>query len=130
MFVQLLSSSQQEALLSLSKKLITADNYIDQREQLLLDTLRQQCCNNLNPDSDVNIDSLHALFAEEKQKTAFMLELIGVAHADENYQDIEKDFITQVAKKLAISTAHLQNLESWVKQQLLLTQEAYALLEN
>lgn len=130
MFVQLLSNLQQEALLSLSKKLIAADNDIDQREQLLLETLRQQCCTNLNPDSDINIDFLPTLFEEEKQKTAFMLELIGVAHADENYQDIEKDFIAQVAKKLAISTTRLQNLESWVKRQLLLTQEAYTLLED
>ena len=48
MFIQQLNSVQQAALYSFSKKLISVDGNIDERETILLETIALQCQANMD----------------------------------------------------------------------------------
>lgn len=130
MFVSNLNEVQQEALLSLSKKLIRVDGIIDEREENLLEVLRAQCRVVANGSREFSNSELMAIFSRKGEKVSFLLELIGVAHADEVYGIEEKDFVREISRKLNISEALQMDMENWVKKQLSLVKEASNLMEE
>ncbi|EKZ8664216.1 TerB family tellurite resistance protein [Vibrio alginolyticus] len=95
----------------------------------MLETIRSQCDVNVNFDSKPELDELGSLFELQHQKVALMLELIGVAYADETYQDSEKAVIGHLAEVLNISPSLLTDMESWVKRQMILVKEANLFME-
>ncbi len=129
MFIQHLNSEQQTALFSFAKKIIAIDGYIDEKEELMLGTIRSQCEANLNFDRELGLEKLGNMFEHRHQKVAFMLELIGVAYADETYHESEKAIIGHVAEVLGISSSLLTDMESWVKRQMILVKEANLFME-
>ncbi|WP_278183373.1 TerB family tellurite resistance protein [Vibrio misgurnus] len=129
MFIQYLNSEQQAILITFTKKIIAVDGHIDEKEELMLETIRSQCDVNVNLDSNPELDELGRLFEFKHQKVAFILELIGVAYADETYQDSEKAVIGHLAEILNISPSLLIDMESWVKRQMILVKEANLLME-
>lgn len=129
MFIQHLNNEQQATLIAFAKKIIAVDGHIDEKEELMLETIRSQCDVNVNFDSKPELDELGSLFELQHQKVAFMLELIGVAYADETYQDSEKAVIGHLAEVLNISPSLLTDMESWVKRQMILVKEANLFME-
>ncbi|WP_412479590.1 TerB family tellurite resistance protein [Azonexus sp. IMCC34839] len=128
MFLDRLNAKQQGALLGLATQLIEADGNISQEETLLLNALRVQMAANVSPLS-VSLNELPSLFQSNTSKGAFLLELLGIAHADSEYHVSEKDFISKVAASLGISDTTLADMESWVCRQFALTREAEQFLE-
>lgn len=129
MFIQHLNNEQQATLITFAKKIIAIDGNIDEKEELMLEAIRSQCDDSVNFDSNPELGELGSLFEFQHQKVAFMLELIGVAYADETYQDSEKTVIGQIAEVLNISPSLLTDMDNWVKRQMILVNEAKLFME-
>lgn len=129
MFIQHLSNDQQAALFCFAKKIIAVDGHIDEKEEVMLEAIRAQCNDNVNFDLSIDLGSLIGLFEYKHQKVSFMLELIGVAYADEDYQESEKTIIAHLAEAFEIPSTLLEDMESWVRRQMILVKEANLFME-
>jgi len=129
MFISNLSSKQQSVFLGLAKKLIDSDENIAPEESALLSTIQQQMLADVTS-TDVALDTLPTVFDCKKAKASLLLELLGLAHADQEYHSAEKDFINQVATSCGVSSYELQDMESWVVRQLSLVREAAQFMEG
>lgn len=129
MFIKQLNVAQQSALFHFAKQLIAADNNVDDRERLVLETIRAQCDTNTDFEAMVELSSLPTLLVETAQKAAFMLEMVGVAYADEKIHENEWVLINQIAEILDITPLRLEEIKNWVHRQLTLVKEAKQFME-
>lgn len=129
MFISNLSSKQQSVFLGLAKKLIDSDENFAPEETALLSTIQQQMLADVTP-IDVALDTLNTIFECKKAKASLLLELLGLAHADQEYHLAEKDFINQVATSCEVPSYELNDMESWVVRQLSLVREAAQFMEG
>lgn len=126
MFVTNLNTTQQGKLLSFAEQIINADGVVEERETQVLDTIRNQC----SPDvvlSDQNTSDISKVFTTQPEKISLLLELISIALVDEEYHEKEIQIIKKIADELDVS-ADLQDMETWVKKQLMLIKEANELM--
>lgn len=127
MFVQNLNSQQQSVLLFLAKEVASADGSLDELQFGMLEILKAQS----NPDVEelsVKQEELASLFTTEREKCSVILELLGIAHANEEYHLNERDLIASYAKALNLSAEKLESLEQWVEKQFALSKEIEVLL--
>lgn len=129
MFVDRLNKKQQGILLALADQVIVADGKIADQEKTMLNTLRAQMIGDVQAES-VTLDKLQSDFPSIATRSALLLELLGIAHADGDYHLNEKDFIGQIANQLSISDLTLADMESWVVRQFALVREAEQLMEG
>lgn len=129
MFIANLNSNQQSVFFGLAKKLINSDENVTSEETALLSTIQQQMMADVTP-TDVSFDTLTDVFDCKKAKASLLLELLGLAHADQEYHSAEKDFVKQVATSCGVSCYELRDMESWVVRQLSLVREATQFMEG
>lgn len=127
MFVSNLNKEQQGLLLGLSKMLINADGIVTEEEKLLLDMMKKQCASEVDVLENplAKIDEISFSY---KEKVSFLLEIVGVAYIDSEYQEEEKKLIKTISDKLKISYVLLEDIESWVKRQCIMMQEANTMM--
>ncbi|OOR90847.1 DNA repair protein [Moraxella caviae] len=127
MFVRNLTVAQQSALIFLAKEVAKADGNLDELQSGMAEILIQQSDKGV-VETTISIDELPLLFTTERAKCSLILELLGVAHANNNYHVNEKDLIGQYAGALNISANKLLQLEAWVENQIALSKQAEYLL--
>lgn len=129
MFVQYLSERQQAALLHYSYEMMRADNVVEAEEQVHLDVIRSQARPGVEAE-EVAIGELPDLFEDRVSRIALLLELVGMGVVDEKFSARESALIGTLATVLEIGDDDLQSIESWVKRQLELVEEARDLMEG
>jgi hypothetical protein len=129
MFISALNKDQQAILLSLSKRLISADGIILKEEQVLYDSIAAQCESEIEL-KDVALCEISSKFTTQQAKVSLLLELLGVAHADNNYHESERGIIKSVTEVLDIEPRLLEDMEAWVKRQFILMKEARIFMEE
>ena len=122
MFVQNLSAVQQGALLATSKLLMASDGIIAPEEQKMLDQLRLQFTADVIESAVFDLSNLKGLFNSKRERSSFLLELIGMAFSDSEYHEDENKLIAEVASILDVDHNDLLAMESWVEKQLELSQ--------
>lgn len=127
MFIEKLNDRQQGILLNLGKKLIAADGNIHDKETELLNVLRAQMSPSVQETASSNLASD---FQTQVSKAALLLEILGLAHADEDYHLDEKSFVSGLAKEVGLDSDTLADMESWVLRQFALVREAQQFLEG
>lgn len=127
MFVQNLNPEQQFALLKTAEVLISCDGEITEQETGYLNFLKNQM-NDL-AEGEFEIASLKGLFSTQKTKVSFLLELIALAHTDDEYHANEANLVTEVASLLEVDANLLDELEDWVVKQTTLLSQAEELME-
>ncbi|HHF3184005.1 TPA: TerB family tellurite resistance protein [Vibrio alginolyticus] len=130
MFIQHLNDEQQAALYHFSKELIAADGYVDERETRLLDGIIAQCNNSADLEQKFDIKQIPEIFSEKAQKMAFLIELVGVAYADQVIEENEDNLIKNVAEALSVELSLIDELKDWVQRQMALVFEAEKFLEK
>lgn len=127
MFIEKLNDRQQGIFLNLGKKMIAADGNIHDKETELLSALRAQMSPNVQETASSNLASD---FQTQESKAALLLEILGLAHADEEYHLDEKSFVSGLAKEVGLDSDTLADMESWVLRQFALVREAQQFLEG
>ncbi len=126
MFVTNLNSTQQGKLLALAEYIINVDGVVDNRETNVLEVIKSQCSSDVvlsNPDTS----ELTEMFRSQQEKVSLLLELISIVLVDDEYHESEIKVIKEIAEVLEVS-ADLQDMETWVKKQLMLIKEANKLM--
>jgi uncharacterized tellurite resistance protein B-like protein len=129
MFISNLSSKQQSVFLGLAKHLIESDGNIAAKEQALMATIQGQMATKVTP-ADFDFETLNKIFECKRSKASMILELLGLAYADEDYHASEKKFMRQVSQACGVSEHELRDMESWVARQLALVREAEQFMEG
>lgn len=128
MFVQYLSERQQAALLHYSSEMMRADNVVDPAESVHLDVLRSQTRPGVAAE-DIPIRELSGVFEDRRSRIALLLELVGMGLVDENFTAAESALVARLATALEVGDGDLGSIESWVRRQLDLVEEALDLME-
>lgn len=127
MFIGILNESQQASLLNLAREIAEVDGVLHDNEITILENLKQQ----ISPKAtEIKTGELPDEFDTHQSKIALLLELIGIAFADSDYQSKEKQIIDRAAQSLGISQDLVTKLEDWVSRQLSLVREAYEIMEK
>ncbi|KMK51952.1 DNA repair protein [[Actinobacillus] muris] len=127
MFIQNLNRDQQSVLLYLAKKIAEVDGSSDELQLGMVEILLKQSEEGISEKS-ISADDLADVFDTERSKCSLVLELLGVAYANEDYHQSERDLVAQYATKLGISDEKLSSLEQWVEKQFALSKEVEMLL--
>lgn len=127
MFVQNLNASQQSALLYLAHEVAKADGDLHELQMGLLQIIKDQSEAGIT-EQEISLEMLPQVFDDNRVKGSLLLELLGVAHSNNDYDIREKELIEQYAEALDISKSKLEKLEAWVEKQLALMEEIEQLL--
>lgn len=111
MFVNLLNEKQQAILLQKAKELASADGVLHDNEEKIIATIIAQ----MNPNAaSIEPGDPKCEFIDHRSKIALMLELIGIAHADQNYESNEKNMIIAIANEIQLAPDIVDKIENWV----------------
>ena len=127
MFVQYLSERQQSALHHYAQQMARADGSVADDEQEQLDVLREQV--QLGVEAvDVPLDELAALFDDRMSRVAFLLEVVGMGYANDEFDPAESQLANNLVNALGVGDDVLVDIKSWVVRQLSLLREAQRLM--
>ena len=129
MFVQYLNERQQGALLHYAHEMMRADGSVAGEELALLDLLRDQAQPSVEAE-DVPLSELSGLFDDRLTRVAFLLEVVGMGYANQDFDPAESQLARDLVNALQLGDDTLENVKSWVTRQLTLMQEAKDLMEG
>lgn len=129
MFVQYLNERQQGALLHYAHEMMRADGSVAGEELALLDLLRDQAQPGVEAE-DVPLSELSGLFDDRLTRVAFLLEVVGMGYANQDFDPAESQLARDLVNALQLGDDTLENVKSWVTRQLLLVREAKELMED
>lgn len=127
MFVQYLNERQQGALLHYADRIMRVDGVIDAKEMVHIETLRDQAPG--VKAEDLTIEELPRVFEDRSSRIAFLLELVAMGYVNEAFDPSESELVGRVAAAFSLGS-DMDDVESWVRRQLLLTREARELMEG
>jgi len=125
MFLHILNDRQQKAFLALARQFIEADQNLSAGEQNLLELMYAETGLPFETELPTgNLESLLQEFDSRQARSAVLLELIGVGHADDDFHPEESQFIGKAAAAFGVPDERVAQMESWVQRQLQLALEA------
>ena len=130
MFVQNLNERQQGILLHYADEVMRADRKIDAAELMAMDMLRNQAEPGVKAE-DVPIEKLPGLFEDRLSRVSFLLELIGMGYANEDFDPKQSELVGRICEAFSFHEDEtLDAVEAWVKDQLGLMKNAHKLMEG
>ena len=79
---------------------------------------------------DVPLGELAALFDDRVSRVAFLLEVVGMGYANDEFDPAESQLASDLVGALAVGDGVLDEIKSWVTRQLSLFREALQLMEG
>ena len=128
MFVQYLNERQQGVLLHYADRVMRVDGVLDAEEMVHIDMLREQAVPGTKAE-DLPVAELPQVFEDRSSRIAFLLELVGMGYANEAFDPRQSELVGAVAAAFSLDS-DMDDVESWVRRQLLLTREARELMEG
>ena len=128
MFVQYLNERQQGVLLHYADRVMRVDGAIDAEEMVHIDVLREQAAPGTKAE-DLSLEELPQVFEDRSSRVAFLLELVGMGYVNDAFDPRESELVGCVAAAFSLES-DMDEVESWVRRQLLLTREARELMEG
>jgi uncharacterized tellurite resistance protein B-like protein len=116
MFLQSFSEEESRAFLALAREFVRADDRISENE---IRILNQFCLEMyLDPKLELPLKSraewLDTFKPSRVHQYAVILELLGLAHADDDFGDAEAAILKEVGQHFQISEADMQKMADWV----------------
>lgn len=129
MFVQNLNERQQGVLLHYADEVMRADRKIDAAELMAMDVLRNQTEAGVKAE-DVPIEVLPDLFEDRLSRVSFLLELVGMGYANEDFDPDQSELVNQIARVFGFhENGTIEAAVKWVQDELVLMKEAQKLME-
>ena len=130
MFVQNLNERQQGVLLHYADEVMRADGRIHAAELLVMDELRNQMEPGVKAES-IAVETLPEVFKRRLSRVSFLLELVGMGYANENFDSTQSELVNQIAKVFGFDeNGTIEAIEQWVKDELALMKQAQQLMEE
>ena len=116
MFVQNLNERQQGVLLHYADEVMRADGRIDASELLEMEMIRNQVEPGVTAE-DVPIEQLPSLFEDRVSRISFLLELVGMGFANEDFDLTQSALVGEIAR---VFTFHSSGPASLLRQGLMI----------
>lgn len=130
MFVQNLNERQQGVLLHYADEVMRADRKIDAAELMAMDMLRNQTEPGVKAE-DVPVEALPGLFEDRLSRVSFVLELVGMGYANEDFDPTQSELVNDIARVFSLhENGVIEAIEKWVQDELALTKQAQQLMEG
>lgn len=130
MFVQNLNERQQGVLLHYADEVMRADRRIDAAELMAMDMLRNQTEPGVKAE-DVPVEALPGLFEDRLSRVSFLLELVGMGYANEDFDPTQSELVNDIARVFSLhENGVIEAIEKWVQDELALTKQAQQLMEG
>ncbi len=130
MFVQNLNERQQGVLLHYADEVMRADRRIDAAELMAMDMLRNQTEPGVKAE-DVPVEALPGLFEDRLSRVSFLLELVGMGYANEDFDPTQSELVNDIAKVFSLhENGVIEAIEKWVQNELALMKQAQHLMEG
>lgn len=130
MFVQNLNERQQGVLLHYADEVMRADRKIDSAELMAMDILRNQTEPGVKAE-DVPVEALPGLFEDRLSRVSFLLELVGMGYANQDFDPTQSELVNDIAKVFSLhENGTLEAVEKWVRDELALMKQAQQLMEG
>lgn len=127
MFITNLNLEQQAVLLALAEQVMESDGIRHQTQEAVLETLKHQVNEGVESQK-VELEQLNPLYDTHEAKVSLVFELIGVAYANGEFDDKERDIINSYTKVLGLSESTVNDMVEWVKAQMYLMEFSKKLL--
>ena len=130
MFVQNLNERQQGVLLHYADEVMRADRKIDAAELMAMDMLRNQTEPGVKAE-DVPVEALPGLFEDRLSRVSFLLELVGMGYANEDFDPTQSELVNSIARVFSLhENGVIEAIEKWVQDELALMKQAQQLMEG
>ncbi len=130
MFLRYLTERQREALLHYAHEMMRIDNMAAAEELVRLDVLRSEAGPQVEAE-DVPLEELGSLFEDRLSRVVLLLEVVGVGYAEKGFSAKESRLANDLADALEIDKDDvLGHIESWVRRQYLMVDEAHRLMRG
>ena len=130
MITDLLNTNEKKALIVLLKKVISANGKIVNNEKIFFDSFKQMLSlkgSKLNyNESTINLCNK---FKSHNSKVVCLLEMIGIAWVDNDFQKEEKLFIEEVCKFFNFNKSVIKTYSKWSKDMANLQLQLYKYLK-
>ena len=131
MFLALLNDAEKGALTQLADHLVAADNVGLEQEKKALANLKAEAGLPEKPGEGLlPVDELASVFASRRSKIAALLELLGLAYSDSEFEVNERSMLVIASRAMDIDLSDLRKLEDWVKEHVKLIEKALALMQE
>lgn len=130
MFVQNLNERQQGVLLHYADEVMRTDRSIKAEELMAMDLLRSQTEPGVKAE-DIPIEQLPGLFEDRLSRVSFLLELVGMGYADEDFDPEESELVGRIVEVFSFNEDGTKRaVEQWVKNELALMRQARKLMQG
>ena len=130
MFVQNLNERQQGVLLHYADEVMRADRKIDAAELMAMDMLRNQTEPGVKAE-DVPVEALPGLFEDRLSRVSFLLELVGMGYANEDFDPTQSELVNSIARVFSLhENGVMDAIEKWVQDELAHMKQAQQLMEG
>lgn len=125
MFIHDLGSHQQRAFFTLLHKMVQADKKLVEEEKTARVLLKRESGLDSLPDPN-SLTPAEAAdeFTSHSDRVIVLLELLLIAHVDDDYHPEEKELIQDLAGRFNIGMEKLELLKNWALRQGALVREA------
>ncbi len=131
MFLNLLSERQKQSFLALATKVIMADGGVVPEENVMLaDRVAEMGGDIKAPPDEIFGSPNVAVFDDNRSQTIVVLELLVLAHSDDEYHADEKPIIADLAEAFGIPTETLDAYEAWARRQAPLSVEGWGIVDR
>lgn len=131
MFLHMFSKEEKTAFLQLAYQLAIADGHEAAEELGML----EECAREMGFDGlpelklDADLDALLDVFQAPESRRALLLELLRLAHADENYAEFERLVIDRVALDFGLDQRFVRLGSEWARMAIALERQGLLLLD-
>ena len=129
MFLQHLNDRQGAAFLFLAEAVAAADGNIKYTEITKLTSFFKQLHTGMEP-QECSLAEAPALFDTRKVRVSAILELLILAHTDNEYHAAERDLIGRLGDAFGISSEDLSRMTLWAARYAQLTRDARAFFDE
>ena len=120
------------SIFGLAKHLILSDGKMTDREDVALRQIERETgmtSDGILP-TDASDVATVAVLLGRRARVATLLELLGIAYADDEYHPGENEMIKSVAAALGVTDNEVLQMENWVLRQMVLAAEARSFFEG
>jgi len=126
----MLDVDEKRAFALLAEKMIEADGIVVGREAAVLASLKAEMGLSEAGDDDRSVQDLARVFKDRRSRVAAFLELLGVAHADTDFDLAERTMLVSVAKGMGLEKDEVAELEGWVQDHVALVRRAMVFMRD
>jgi hypothetical protein len=124
MFLHELTPQETTAFLSLAQQLISVDGKIQGQEQEMLARFAREMEIPAEVREQISTTEAAVGFQSKRSRNIALLELIGLAYADEAFVLGEAQFINQLVEAFGADREHITAMDAWIREVIGLTRKA------